>query len=92
MSQKADEKITVVIGAIAGFLTTVSFTPQVYVLWHHAPKPAPDVSLAMFSIISLGVLLWTIYGVRLSRLPVIVPNVITFLLAMSVMIYKLMYG
>jgi MtN3 and saliva related transmembrane protein len=79
-------------GTIAGCLTTGSFIPQVYTVWHRAPHPAPDVSLGMFSIISLGVLLWIVYGFILHAKPLIIFNAVTFCLSGSVLAYKLIYG
>lgn len=80
------------IGVIAGCLTTGSFIPQAYSVWHHAPKAAPDVSLGMFSTISIGVLLWIIYGCMLRSRPLIIFNAITFVFSASVWAYKLVYG
>jgi MtN3 and saliva related transmembrane protein len=86
------EKQKEVIGTIAGTLTTGSFVPQAWRIWHHAPQPAPDVSLMMYIIISLGVLLWVTYGFLLRCKPILIFNIITFVLSVSVIIYKMTYG
>jgi len=80
------------LGMIAGCLTTGSFMPQAYKVWIHAPKPATDVSLGMFSMMSLGIILWLVYGWIIRSRPLIIFNVITFVLSVSVLIYKLIYG
>jgi MtN3 and saliva related transmembrane protein len=80
------------IGTVAGFLTTGSFIPQVVRVWSHAPKPADDVSLGMFSVMTLGISLWIVYGTMQRSIPLIVSNAITFLLSALVLAYKLIYG
>lgn len=80
------------VGTIAGILTTVSFVPQVYSVWSHIPKPATDVSLGMFFVMSLGVLLWIIYGYCLRSRPLIIFNSGGFIFSASVLAYKLIYG
>ncbi|MBL1211339.1 SemiSWEET transporter, partial [Geminocystis sp. GBBB08] len=52
-----------IIGLIAGFLTTISFLPQVIKTWRS--KSAQDISLGMFLSFCLGVLFWLIYGILL---------------------------
>ncbi len=81
-----------VMGTIAGILTTTSFVPQVRRVWKNRPKPATDVSLGMFCLMCLGVLLWLIYGFTIHSWPLIIFNGITLLLAAAVLTYKLHYG
>lgn len=45
------------LGFCAGFLTTVSFAPQVYTVWKMRPLPAISVSLLMYLVISVGIAL-----------------------------------
>jgi MtN3 and saliva related transmembrane protein len=49
-----------IMGIIAGGLTTTSLIPQV--VKTYKSRSAADLSLKMFSLFSLGVLLWLIYG------------------------------
>ena len=74
------------LGLIAGALTTVSFVPQVVQIWR--TKRAEDVSSHMFVIFSLGVFLWLIYGVYIHSVPIIVANIITLILCLSVLWLK----
>jgi|GEM_PF-538192 len=87
-----NKRVTEAIGTIAGCLTTAAFVPQIYVTWSHAPKPATDVSLWTFIILSLGTFLWAIYGGILRSRPIVIANVITFVFSSSVLAYKLIYG
>ena len=67
-----------IVGMMAAILTTAAFVPQVVKTWRS--KSADDVSLVMFILFILGVFLWCIYGIEISALPVIIANVITFIL------------
>lgn len=77
------------IGGIAGFLTTVAFVPQVVKIW--TTKSADDISVLMFAIFTLGVALWLVYGLMLGALPIILANVVTLLLAVTVLVLKARY-
>lgn len=77
------------LGLFAGTLTTISFIPQVIKVV--SSKSTKDISLLMFLIFSIGVFSWIIYGIFISDLPVIIANIITFILAMTILIYKIIY-
>ena len=51
----------VIVGYIAGTLTTLSFVPQVARAWKL--KETRDLSLAMLLLFAAGILLWTVYGI-----------------------------
>jgi len=78
-----------IVGYIAGTLTTISFIPQVARAWKM--KETRDLSLAMLVLFAVGVLLWTVYGFWVSSLPVIAANMITFLLILVLLFLKLRY-
>ncbi|MCJ7794358.1 MAG: SemiSWEET transporter [Methanoregulaceae archaeon] len=80
---------TLVIGYIAGTLTTISFLPQVIRTWKM--RETKDFSLAMLLLFATGILLWTVYGIWTGSLPVILANVITFLLIMILLAMKIKY-
>jgi MtN3 and saliva related transmembrane protein len=80
---------TLVIGYIAGTLTTISFLPQVIRTWKM--RETKDFSLAMLLLFAAGILLWTFYGIRTESLPVILANVITFLLIVVLLAMKIRY-
>ena len=80
---------TSLLGFVAGALTTVSFWPQLWKTWR--TKSAGDVSLGMLLTFSVGVLLWLLYGVLVGAWPIIVTNMITVLLTLTILILKLRY-
>ena len=51
--------IVVLVGYLAGALTTISFVPQVLRTWKL--KETKDFSLAMLLLFAAGMLLWTVY-------------------------------
>ena len=77
------------IGLLAGTLTTISFVPQVLKTWK--TKSAGDLSLGMYSIFCLGSMLWLIYGLIISDIPVIAANAVTLALAFTLLYFKLLY-
>ena len=79
-----------VIGAIGATLTTIAFDPQVIQIWRS--KSARDISLPMYSSFTLGVVCWLTYGVLISSTLIIVTNIITLLLAASVILMKIRWG
>ncbi len=77
-------------GLIAGVLTTVAFVPQLIKTWNS--KSANDVSYGMFLLFSLGVVLWGVYGWEIHAFPVLIANIITFILAVSILTLKLIFS
>lgn len=82
-------ELVTIIGLMAGSLTTISFLPQVIKTWRS--RSAKDLSLSMFLSFSIGVLLWLIYGILLQDLPIIISNLITLILAGTILYFKLKY-
>jgi MtN3 and saliva related transmembrane protein len=80
----------ILVGYIAGTLTTVSFVPQVIKAWRM--RETRDISLAMLVLFGIGILLWTLYGFWTGSLPIIAANVITFVLILVLLILKLQYS
>ncbi len=74
-------------GFAAGVLTTLSFSPQVKRSWK--TRDLSGISLRMYILFTGGVALWTIYGIFLSSLPIIITNAITFVLAGTVLYLKI---
>lgn len=71
------------IGYLAAFLTTSGFLPQVIQVYK--TNRTEDLSLKTFSMLSLGVLMWFIYGVGLTAYPIIIANGITLILVSYIM-------
>ena len=78
------------VGSLAAFLTTLSFLPQAWLSFK--TRDVSGVSLAMYSVFTVGVALWLVYGVLLSAWPIVIANVITLALALAILGMKLLYG
>ena len=77
---------TIMMGYFAGFLTTISFLPQVVKTWKS--RSASDLSLGMFSVFSLGVTFWLVYGFLIREPPIIFWNTITLFLVLTILVMK----
>lgn len=77
------------LGTLAAILTTIAFIPQVIQVWK--TKQTKDISLGMFSLFSVGVFLWFLYGIFLRKWPMIIANGIVFVLASIIVGFKLKY-
>jgi MtN3 and saliva related transmembrane protein len=77
------------IGYLAGASTTVSFVPQV--LQVVKTKSTKDISLIMFTIFSIGVFSWMVYGLLVHSIPMILFNALTFVQALVILCYKIIY-
>ncbi|PPC94333.1 MAG: hypothetical protein CTY33_04735 [Methylotenera sp.] len=75
------------IGSIAAFLTTTAFLPQAVHSWR--TRDLSGISLPMYTLFSLGVGCWFIYGLLILSWPIIIANGITLMLAMVVLSLKL---
>jgi len=79
-----------VIGVIAAFLTTVAQLPQVITVI--TTRQTRDISYWMYIIINIGIILWLVYGFLIMDFPLILANLLTFILTMIVLIMKIKYG
>jgi MtN3 and saliva related transmembrane protein len=77
------------IGYAAAALTTSSFLPQA--LMTIRTRRTGGISLAMYTIFTLGTLFWLIYGVLVNSWPMILANSVTFALALTILVLKLRY-
>lgn len=75
------------IGYTAATLTTLAFIPQTLRSWR--TRDLSGVSLGMYTLFSLGVALWLVYGVVLESWPIIIANTITLGLSGTVLCLKL---
>ena len=78
-----------IIGLAAATCTTFSFLPQAIKVIK--TKHTKDLSLAMYSIFTIGVFLWLVYGILVKDIPLIVANVVTFIFAATILITKIRY-
>ena len=75
------------VGYLAAALTTASFLPQA--IMTVKTRDTSSLSLGMYSMFTMGVLLWLIYGIYLSNLAIIAANAVTFLLATLILSFKI---
>ena len=68
-------------GYIAAILTTAAFLPQL--IKTLKTKKAEDVSLVTLIMFICGVGSWIIYGYKISSLPILIANIITLILNLS---------
>ena len=80
---------SLIIGLGAGILCMVSFLPQVIKIMR--TKQTKDLSLITFSLLSLGVFLWLIYGILIGELPIILSNAVIFVLSLLIAAMKIKY-
>ena len=78
------------IGYIAGFLTTLSFLPQVIKAVKYGSTK--DISLTMYSMLCTGILMWLVYGFAVDSWPIIISNGVTLVLAGAVLVMKVRCG
>ena len=79
-----------VMGYVAGACTTSSFLPQAIQIVK--TKHTKDLSLSMYSILTSGLMLWSIYGLINHDWPLLIANLVTLLLAGWIFVFKLRYG
>ena len=77
-----------VVGTSAAVLTTAAFVPQVWLTWK--TRDTRGISLGMYSIFTIGVALWLLYGVLLGAWPIVIANSVTLVLAASILLAKIM--
>ncbi len=79
-----------IIGTAAACLTTASFVPQAWLSFK--TRDVSGVSLGMYSVFTVGVAMWLVYGLLLSAWPIVVANAITLALALAILGMKIRFG
>tara|TARA_B100000900_G_scaffold137717_1_gene116705 strand:+ start:158 stop:430 length:273 start_codon:yes stop_codon:yes gene_type:complete len=77
------------IGLLAAALTTYSFLPQVYKTWK--TKDVSAFSLTTFSLFSVGIICWLIYGIYMQSLSMILANTITLVSSFLILVFIIKY-
>jgi len=75
------------IGYLAACLTTLSFLPQA--IMTIKTKDTDSLSMGMYSMFTAGVLLWLMYGIFKQDKAIIFANAVTFLLAATILGFKI---
>lgn len=81
------EGMSTSIGYIAAILTTAAFVPQAYHSWR--TRDLSGISLPMYAMFTIGIGFWLFYGYLIGSVPVILANLITFLLSSMVLGLKI---
>jgi MtN3 and saliva related transmembrane protein len=76
-----------IIGFAAATLTTASFIPQA--LHTYRMRDVSGISLAMYSLFTVGVAMWLLYGWMTGSWPIMVANAITLTLVLTILAIKL---
>lgn len=79
-----------ILGIMAGTLTTISFIPQVMKIYR--TKDSKDLSMVTFCVFSCGVFLWLIYGIVTREWPIILANGVTLILILIIIAMKIRYN
>ncbi len=78
------------VGSLAAMLTTVCFIPQAVKTLRE--RDTRGISLGMYSLFTLGVFFWLIYGLLLQSPPMILANAVTFPLSAVILGCKIRWG
>ena len=78
-----------IIGFIGGALTTLALVPQAVKAWR--TKHTRDVSIWWILTLTIGIILWLVYGILIGSMPIIAANTATLILAVIVLILKMKY-
>jgi MtN3 and saliva related transmembrane protein len=78
-----------ILGLLAGFLTTLSFLPQV--IKSLRTKHMDDFNIWFLILMIIGLSLWTVYGLMIRQLPIIIANIATISLNLILLGLKIKY-
>jgi MtN3 and saliva related transmembrane protein len=77
-------------GYVAATMTTLAFVPQAVKTIR--TRDTSGISLRMYVVFTIGVGFWLAYGIALGSMPMILANVVTFLLSATILGLKLKHG
>lgn len=78
------------VGYLAAILTTAAYVPQLLRVLKY--RHTHSISLGMYCLITCGLAAWTWYGVLIGSPSIIVANIITFVMALIILIMKVKHG
>ena len=73
----------VLLGYMAAVLTSLAFLPQALLVIR--TKRTDGISLIMYSVFTLGVAFWLVYGIASKAAPIIAANAVTLALAATIL-------
>lgn len=77
-------------GYLAAAMTTLAFVPQAVKTIR--TKDTRGISLGMYVVFTIGIGFWLVYGIALGSMPMILSNIVTFLLSATILAMKLKHG
>ena len=77
-------------GYLAAAMTTLAFVPQA--LKTIRTRDTRSISLGMYVVFTIGIAFWLVYGIALQSTPMILSNIVTFLLSATILGLKLKHG
>jgi MtN3 and saliva related transmembrane protein len=77
-----------IIGSLAALASTISFAPQAWKIIKS--RHTTDISVVMYGVTVCGFALWTAYGFLLGEWPIIVTNIVCFLLSGFILLMKIL--
>jgi len=75
-----------IIGYVAAALTTSSFLPQAILTIK--TRDTESLSMGMYSLFTTGVFCWLVYGVYIADKALVIANIVTFILAATILSFK----
>jgi MtN3 and saliva related transmembrane protein len=78
------------LGMLAGTISAIVFLPQVVKTWRS--RSAKDISFLMFSLATVSVILWLIYGILIKNGPVIYTNSCVLVLSVVMLYLKIKFN
>lgn len=82
--------LTTIIGLLAAIISTIALFPQVIKCWQ--TKKTKDISFPSYSLLTLGVFCWVIYGLLRQDTIVFIANLIILLSVVMILLAKMKYG
>lgn len=80
------DKVAYLFGIVLPLFTI----PQLYKIW--VLKNAAGVSLTSWAVFSVGAIFWIFYGIVHKEMPIIISQILWFVLQLAIVIGILMYG
>ncbi len=77
-------------GYLAAAMTTLAFIPQA--LQTIRTRDTRSISLGMYVVFTIGIAFWLVYGIALGSMPMILSNIVTFLLSATILGMKIKHG
>lgn len=79
--------MTDLLGMFAAILTTASFLPQAVLVVRTGKTDG--ISVTMYSMFTVGVFAWLVYGLMIGSVPVMLANAVTLVLAATILALKI---